>query len=233
MNTVIISSGGIPERLRILLSNLDHTNHCKAFNSMKLKLEESIILSNDIDKSLNTFVSFIEKCASTLFLHQLKRSNCQIADTVELSKKCGNVPWFNEDCADLRCSFYTCLNLYRGDKSDENRIKIVQARSQYKTCIRKARLAYDKSEIDKLRYQNGRDYWKLLKSALLSPKANIKLSTFERYFKAISTPDSDFYVPDDDILFTNDMSVTKDRLSSLLKTQNGINFGLVKTCVKL
>ena len=28
------------------------------------------------------------------------------------------------------------------------------------------------------------------------------------------------------------LPVTKDRLSSLLKTQNDINFGLVKTCVK-
>ena len=28
------------------------------------------------------------------------------------------------------------------------------------------------------------------------------------------------------------LPVTKDRLSSLLKTQNDINFGLVKTCAK-
>ena len=28
------------------------------------------------------------------------------------------------------------------------------------------------------------------------------------------------------------LPVTKDRLSSLLKTQNDINFGLAKTCVK-
>ena len=153
---------------------------------MKLKLGESIILSNDIDESLKTFVSTIEKCASLLCLHQLKRSNCQIADTVAFSKKSGKAPWFNEDCADLRCSFYTCLDLYRGDKSNENRITMVQARSKYKTCIRKARLAYDKSELinklNKLRYQNARDYWKLLESVSQSPKANIPLSTFERYF---------------------------------------------------
>ena len=55
---------------------------------------------------------------------------------------------------------------------------MVQARSQYKTCLRKARVAYDKSETDKLRYRNARDYWKLLKSASQSPKANIPLSTF-------------------------------------------------------
>ena len=129
---------------------------------------------------------------------------------MELNKKSGNAPWFNEDCADLRCPFYTCLNLYRGDNSDENRINMVQARSQYKTRIRKARLAYDKSEIDKLnklRYQNALDYWKLLKGVSQRPKANIPLSTFERYFKAINMTDSDFYVPDNDILFTNDMYI--------------------------
>ena len=49
---------------------------------------------------------------------------------------------------------------------------MVNARSQYKTCLRKSRLLYDKSETDKLyrlRCQNGRDYWKLLKSASQNP----------------------------------------------------------------
>ena len=78
-------------------------------------------------------------------------------------------------------------------------INVVQAKSKYKTCLRKARLVYDKLETDKLnklRYQspNARDYWKSLKSASQSPKANIPLSTFERYFKAINTPDSVFYL---------------------------------------
>ena len=40
-----------------------------------------------------------------------------------------------------------------------------------------------------------------------SPEANIPLSTFERYFKAINTPDIDFYVPYDDIRFTNDIYI--------------------------
>ena len=90
-----------------------------------------------------------------------------------------NAPWFNEDCAERRRIFYTCLNLYRGgggDKSNENRINMVNARSQYKTCLRKSRLLYDKSETDKLYKlccQNARDYWK--SSASQSPKSNIPL----------------------------------------------------------
>ena len=87
---------------------------------------------------------------------------------------------------------------------------MVNTRSQYTTCLRKSRLAYDKSETDKLyrlRCQNARDYWKLLKSASQSPKSNIPLSTFERYSKATNTPDSAFYVPDDDIVASNDMYI--------------------------
>ena len=67
-------------------------------------------------------------------------------------------------------------------------------------------MAYDESETDrlnKLRYKNAHDYWKLRKSASQSSKLNIQLSTFECYFKAINTPDCDLYAPDDDILFTN------------------------------
>ena len=87
---------------------------------------------------------------------------------------------------------------------------MVNARSQYKTCLRKSRLAYDKSETDKLyklRCQNARDYWKSLKSASQSPKSNISLSTFERYFKATNTRDSAVYELDDDIFASNDMYI--------------------------
>ena len=177
---------------------------------MKSKLENSIILSNDIDETLNTFVSTIENCASPLFLHQLKRIDNQTNNSDDNGRNRSNAPWFTEECSDYRGTFYMCLDLYRGDKSAENRINLVNARSQYKTCLRRARLAYDKTETDrlnKLRYKNARDYWKLLKSASQSSKSNIPLSSIERYFKAINTPDSDFYVPDDDILFTNDMYI--------------------------
>ena len=87
---------------------------------------------------------------------------------------------------------------------------MVNARSQHKTCLRKSRLLYDKSETDKLyklRCQNARDYWKLLKSASQSPKSNIPLSKFERYFKAINTLDIAFFVADDDIVASNDMCI--------------------------
>ena len=93
-------------------------------------------------------------------------------------------------------SCYKCLNLLRGDKSDVNRQNMVHARSKYKSCMRNARLLYDKSESDKLnklKYKNTHDYWKLLKRVSQSAKPNIQLSMFERYFKANNSPDSHFW----------------------------------------
>ena len=46
----------------------------QAFVGMKLKLEESLF-SNDIDENRRTYVSTIEKCASSLFFQPLKKSN--------------------------------------------------------------------------------------------------------------------------------------------------------------
>ena len=46
-----------------------------------------------------------------------------------------NAPLFNEDFAERRRIVYTYLNLYRGDKSNENRINMVNAKFQYETCL--------------------------------------------------------------------------------------------------
>ena len=58
--------------------------------------------------------------------------------------------------------------------------------------------------LNKLRYKNARDYWKLLKSASNAGRPNIPLTNFERYFKAVNNPDSDFYVVDKEIILSND-----------------------------
>lgn len=175
------------------------------FDNMKYKLDESIIQSDSIDESLQLFVSTLENCAKPLFLKKLYTAKASDSPEIEYSKS--NAPWFDDECYSKRVVFYRYLNLFRGYKSDENRINMVNARSNYKMSLRKARLRYDIAEtnrLNKLRYKNARDYWKLLKSASQTCKTNIPLSTFERYFRAINTPDSDFYVPDEDIIFSNE-----------------------------
>ena len=74
----------------------------------------------------------------------------------------------------------------------------MHARSKYKTSLRNARFNYDKQQtekLNKLRYKNARDYWKLLKSASNAGRPNIPLTSFERYFKAVNNPDSDIMLP--------------------------------------
>ena len=83
----------------------------------------------------------------------------------------------------------------------------MHARSKYKTALRNARFNYDKQQtekLNKLRYKNARDYWKLLKSASNAGRPNIPLASFERYFKAVNNTDSDFYVADEEIILSND-----------------------------
>ena len=171
---------------------------------MIIELEQSIIFSNTIDDSIRTFTSVVEKCAKPLF----QKKNIYIHEPLEDDSRVhtSNSPWFDNECADNRYLFYRHLNLFRGNKSEVNR-NLVQARSKYKASLRKARYKYDVQQtekLNKLRYKNARDYWKLLKSVSTSGRANIPLTEFERYFKSVNNPDSKFYVADENILLNND-----------------------------
>ena len=86
--------------------------------------------------------------------------------------------WFNDESSDNRTLFYRHLNLFRGNKSDENRVNLVHARSEYMTSLRNARFHYDKQQtekLNKLRYKNARDYLKLFKNAPNAGRPNVIL----------------------------------------------------------
>ena len=44
----------------------------------------------------------------------------------------------------------------------------------------------------------------------ITGSANIPLTTFERYFKAVNNPDSEFYVADEDVLLSNDRYIREE-----------------------
>ena len=123
-----------------------------------------------------------------------------------------NRPWYNDDCKLKRNYFYSCLSNYRTNKQDDIcRENMVQARAEYKKVLRKSRYAYRKLETQKLekaRYENAKNYWKLLKKLCSSnaPK-NLTSQHFADYFKAINNPDSTFYQADEDILLFNERYV--------------------------
>ena len=103
-----------PEKAKSFVKKLNSHESVHVFEGMKSKLEESVILSNDIDENLQTFVSIIVKCASPLFLQTLKKINSYQEGKSNTINNLRNAPWLNEDCAERRRIFYTCLNLYRG-----------------------------------------------------------------------------------------------------------------------
>jgi hypothetical protein len=79
------------------------------------------------------FSKIIEDVASPLFRNQM---NDQLRNAIFPDNSNTN-RWFNEECFEKRAVFNQMLNTYRQDKCDENRVNLVRARSNYKTCIRK------------------------------------------------------------------------------------------------
>ena len=92
-----------------------------------------------------------------------------------------DAPWFKDVCHDKRFYFYEMLNKYRENKTNNNRINMIQARSDYKNILRKARYEYDKQKtmrLENARFKNAKLYWNLLKESAGVKSSNIPLSAF-------------------------------------------------------
>ena len=75
------------------------------------------------------------------------------------------------------------FNIYRDEKSDENRLNVTAARSMYKIFIRKCRFEYDQLQTVNLRedkLKNAKLYWKMLKSCAGISNNNIPSDTFKQ-----------------------------------------------------
>ena len=97
------------------------------------------------------------------------------------------------------------LNKYRENKTNNNRINMIQAQSDYKNVLRKARYEYDKQKtmrLENARFKNAKLYWNLLKESAGVKSSDI--SAFEQYFRAINNPENPFYTPDEHVLFFNE-----------------------------
>ncbi|XP_060580829.1 uncharacterized protein LOC132737545 [Ruditapes philippinarum] len=83
---------------------------------------------------------------------------------------------------------------------------MVKCRSEYKKLLRTCRFEYDKqktSNFENNKLKNARLYWNMLKESAGLKPAEIPLSNFEHYFRAVNNPADRFFVPDDDILEFN------------------------------
>ena len=147
-----------------------------------------------------------------------------------------NMPYFDNDCKNLKKSYYRCLNIYRNYTCDENRVAMVKARSEYKNTVRKKKFIYDKDQSKKLenaRFSNAKSYWKMLRGSVVNKDCNCTLSAndFQQYFKAINDPDSCFYQPDEDVLYFNKRYL--DGELNVMFSELNIPFSnqeIIKTC---
>ena len=117
-------------------------------------------------------------------------------------------PWFDESCRAKRKEFYNHLNTFRLHNSDENRNNLTTSRTEYKKCIRSSKKSFENKQtikLEKARFQNARDYWKLLKGVCAPQKSNsLTADMFTLYFKAINDLGDIFFQPDDDIIYCNE-----------------------------
>ena len=153
--------------------------------------------ANDIDVCITHFGDIFDDVLSPLFKRQ-HRSQGQEYFPSRIDKR-----WFNAECAEKRINFYRHLNIFRNNKTEENKRNFIDARTQFKTCIRKSKFEYDHNETKKLldaRFNNAKLYWKMLKNVAGLNKSNIPLDMFKQYFESINNPDSTFFTPDEDVL---------------------------------
>lgn len=168
--------------------------------------DELICLSHEIESCVSEFGEIIDSVATPVFKKKVQNQDSNEADGQVPAHK-ADAPWFTDLCHEKRFCFNQMLNKYRENKCDINRINMTKARSEYKLTIRKARYDYDKEKTQRFknaRFKNAKLYWNLLKESAGVKPANIPLTTFEQYFKAINNPFDPFYSPDEDILYFNE-----------------------------
>jgi len=90
-------------------------------------------------------------------------------------------------------------------------------------------------QLDTARLSNAKEYWKMVKgSTNINSKCALSSSDFLKYFKAIHDPDSVFYQPDEDVVFSNDRHLDDDQ--DVMLSELNVPFyvdEIVNACKKL
>lgn len=184
---------------------------------------------NDIDENLRAFSNTLHDACEPLFT-----KSCSGNPTNRNTQ-----PWYDYECKVKQKDFYNSLDMYRTENSTQNRINMTKSRSEYKSLLRSKRFQYDKKQtqkLNKMRGDNAKQYWRLLRDTCQSSKikAQISLDTFTAYFKAINNPEGDFYQPDEDVIFFNERYV-QGELQIMFQELNSCitNDEIAKACKQL
>lgn len=157
--------------------------------------------TNDIDNCVNNLVNIFVDVGNPLFEKKISHKPKGTRSSHSPNK------WFTDRCSEMKLNFHQKLNLYRLTKTDQTRIELVRARSEYKSTIRQAKYNFRKEETSRLinaKYKNARLYWKMLKDSQGPKKCTIDMDTFAKFFEKINNPSEDFFKPDPDVLEFNE-----------------------------
>ena len=187
----------------------NYLNALHAENETVLNLTTDIAgcsTPGEIDQNIFKFLHLIYQICDPLF----SKAICKSQKYNHLSKK-KQPQWFDEECKLSRNYFYRQLNIYREIDTNENRFRMVQARTRFKHVIRQKKISNEILKTEKLvhyRSDNPKEYWRLLKETTDNRSVNsITSEEFENYFRGLSDPDDPFYIADDDIKHNNEQYV--------------------------
>ena len=91
--------------------------------------------SGDIDRNIGSVLNVMENVCDPLFVKKINVPTEGSNDLKYINKQ--NRPLFDEECNTLRDRFYRELNKYREDKNNITETHMINARSNFKTAIRK------------------------------------------------------------------------------------------------
>lgn len=164
----------------------------------------------DIDTSLSLFTNVLDNVCSPLFGKIIFQSN----DDGQKCQKQNNATNLDASCNDKRKEFYRKLNIFRKCKSDINKQNLMQSRTEYRNTVRTYNLEQDRLKTSKLlnaKLKNAKEYWKLLKESVTSPKPKLlSVDMFDKYFKAINNPEDPFFQADEDIIYFNERFLNEE-----------------------
>ena len=151
------------------------SNSYGVLNGIQERLTTEQINNECIDEAVDVLVNTLENCAYS-FRKDLFNPKAGTNTSFPGSQQKRH-PWYTETCREKKLIFYEFLTKFRKDRSERNRLNMVQARSIYKNTLRRARFEFNCNQTYKLKmlkYKNAKDYWKLLKGAFSDTKSNVK-----------------------------------------------------------
>ena len=123
-----ISSNDIINKISTISHTLNNNNQSSA---------------ESINSSISSFINVIDQVCAPMFEKNIK-CNPNNDKSKKRNSEYENTDNFNESCGESRSNFFQLLNIYRLNKSDENRNNMVHARTIYKNDLRKYRTINDR-----------------------------------------------------------------------------------------